>query len=75
VKRAEDLASRAECQRRLEQLKKRLIRNAKVQEGEEPAEDPKGLLDSRTHRAFPSTMHHRTCYIATRITTCRLAGR
>jgi hypothetical protein len=44
MKLAEALALRADCQRRLEQLKQRLLRNAKVQEGDEPAEDPNALL-------------------------------
>lgn len=44
MKLAEALALRADCQRRLEQLKQRLVRNAKVQEGDEPAEDPNTLL-------------------------------
>ena len=44
MKVAEALVLRADCQRRLEELKQRLIRNAKVQEGERPAEDPRELL-------------------------------
>ncbi len=44
MKLAEALALRADCQRRLDQLKERLVRNAKVQEGDEPAEDPNRLL-------------------------------
>ncbi len=44
MKIAEALALRADCQRRLEQLKQRLVRNAKVQEGDEPSEDPVTLL-------------------------------
>ena len=44
MKLAEALTLRADCQRRLEQLKQRLLRNAKVQEGDEPAEDPNALL-------------------------------
>lgn len=44
MKLAEALALRADCQRRLEQLKQRILRNAKVQEGDEPAEDPSALL-------------------------------
>lgn len=45
MKLAEALAQRSECQTRLEELKKRLVRNARVQEGEQPAEDPQALLD------------------------------
>lgn len=44
MKLAEALALRADHQKRLEQLKQRLVRNAKVQEGDEPAEDPRALL-------------------------------
>lgn len=44
MKLAEALALRADAQRRLQQLKARLLRNATVQEGEAPAEDPRGLL-------------------------------
>jgi hypothetical protein len=44
MKLAEALVLRADCQKRLEQIKARLIRNAKVQEGEAPAEDPEALL-------------------------------
>ena len=45
MKLAEALVLRADYQKRLEQLKFRLIRSAKVQEGDEPAENPKRLLD------------------------------
>ncbi len=44
MKLAEALVLRADAQKRLEQLKERLVRNAKVQEGDEPAEDPSVLL-------------------------------
>lgn len=44
MKLAEALVMRADYQKRLEQLKARLIRNAKVQEGEPPAENPDDLL-------------------------------
>ena len=44
MKLAEALLKRADCQKRLEQLKARLLRNAKVQEGDEPTEDPKELF-------------------------------
>ncbi len=43
MKLAEALILRADCQKRAEQLKQRLLRNAKVQEGDKPAEDPKEL--------------------------------
>lgn len=44
MKLAEALALRADSQMRLAQLKARLLRNATVQEGDTPAEDPKVLL-------------------------------
>jgi hypothetical protein len=44
MKIAEALAERSDCQNRIEDLKKRLARSARVQEGEAPAEDPTELL-------------------------------
>lgn len=44
MKLATALSERADVQRRLSVLQSRLKNNAKVQEGEEPAEDPKLLL-------------------------------
>ncbi|OIO90110.1 MAG: hypothetical protein AUK03_13625 [Anaerolineae bacterium CG2_30_64_16] len=44
MKLAEALILRADYQKRIEQLKQRLLRNAKVQEGDKPAEDPAELL-------------------------------
>lgn len=44
MKLAEALILRADHQKRLAQLKQRLLRNAKVQEGDKPGEDPKTLL-------------------------------
>lgn len=44
MKLAEALIARADYQRRLEQLKQRLMQSARVQEGDEPAEDPASLL-------------------------------
>ena len=44
MKLAEALNERAGIQRRIAQLESRLIDNAKVQEGEEPAERPEDLL-------------------------------
>jgi len=43
MKIAEALALRADLQKRLEQLKQRLVKNARIQEGDEPAEDPAEL--------------------------------
>jgi hypothetical protein len=44
MKLAEALVLRADAQKRLEQLKDRLSRNAKVQEGDQPGESPADLL-------------------------------
>ena len=44
IKLAQDLILRADTQKRLEQLKGRLLDNAKMQENERPSEDPKLLL-------------------------------
>jgi hypothetical protein len=45
MKLAEALIERADAQKRIEQLRIRLNQNAKVQEGDEPAEDPQALLE------------------------------
>jgi hypothetical protein len=45
MKLAEALIQRADAQKRIEQLKARIVRNARVQEGEEPAENPAALLE------------------------------
>jgi len=44
MKLAEALMLRADHQKKVEQLRQRLMRNAKVQDGEQPAEDPQVLL-------------------------------
>jgi hypothetical protein len=44
MKLAEALILRADCQKRFEQLKQRLVMSAKVQEGDEPPENPKELI-------------------------------
>lgn len=44
MKLAEALILRADCQKRIEQLKSRLLTNAKVQEGDAPAETPQELI-------------------------------
>jgi uncharacterized protein YbjT (DUF2867 family) len=44
MKLAEALILRADAQKRLQQLRERLIRSAKVQEGELPPENPQELL-------------------------------
>lgn len=45
MKLAEALITRADFQKRLEQLRQRLTFSVLVQEGEEPPEDPQALLD------------------------------
>jgi hypothetical protein len=44
MKLAEALVLRADLQKRIEQVKARIVRNARVQEGSAPAEDPNALL-------------------------------
>ena len=44
MKLAEALNERADLQKRIQQLRARLINNSKVQEGERPAEDPGALM-------------------------------
>lgn len=44
MKLAEALINRADIQKRIEQLKIRIMRSAKVQEGEEPPEDANALI-------------------------------
>ena len=44
MKLAEALILRADCQKRIAQLKSRLLTNAKVQEGDVPAETPQDLI-------------------------------
>jgi hypothetical protein len=44
MKVAEALALRADAARRVEQLRSRIVSNARYQEGEEPAEDARALL-------------------------------
>lgn len=48
MKLAEALALRAEAARRIEQLRGRIVDNARYQEGEEPAEDASHLLAQST---------------------------
>lgn len=45
MKLAEALIRRADCQKRIQQLKERLLLSAKVQEGDSPAEDPTQLIE------------------------------
>lgn len=44
MKLAEALILRADSQKRIEQVRQRLLRSAKVQEGEQPAENPQQLM-------------------------------
>lgn len=44
MKLAEALVFRADKKKRIEQLKQRILRNAKVQEGQKPAENPESLI-------------------------------
>ncbi|HET9909824.1 MAG TPA: DIP1984 family protein [Anaerolineales bacterium] len=44
MKLAEALVLRADKKKRIEQLKQRILRNAKVQESQKPAEDPESLI-------------------------------
>lgn len=49
MKVAEALVLRADCQRKIAQIKMRLERVVKVQEGEQPAEDPNLLINELLH--------------------------
>jgi len=51
MKLAEALAERSDCQNRIEEMKRRLIRSARVQEGDQPAEDTTELL-AEAERTF-----------------------
>ena len=51
MKLAEALAERSDCQIKIEQIKNRLFRIARVQEGEEPTEDSTELL-AEVERVF-----------------------
>jgi len=44
MKLAEALAERVDCQKKIDKLKDRLVNCARVQEGEQPIEDPTSLL-------------------------------
>lgn len=51
MKLSEALILRADAQKRLAQIRERFARSAKVQEGEQPPEDPNALLDEHTRTA------------------------
>jgi hypothetical protein len=46
MKLSEALILRADCQKRIQQLRERLERSAKVQEGETPFEEPQALISA-----------------------------
>jgi len=48
MKLAEALIARADAEKRIAQLQQRIVRSAKVQEGDDPPEDPQVLLDEST---------------------------
>ena len=47
MKLAEALAIRKDTQKRIEQLKSRILNNVRVQEGDSPSEEPKELMTER----------------------------
>jgi hypothetical protein len=51
MKLAEALVLRSDVAKRMEQVKARAMRNAKVQEGDQPAEDPSALMDEHDRLA------------------------
>jgi uncharacterized protein DUF6847 len=55
MKLAEALIQRADAQKRIEQLKARLIQNAKIQEGDAPAENPPALIEELERAASELT--------------------
>lgn len=56
MKVAEALALRADLQKRLEQLKQRLLKNARIQEGDKPEEDPEALQSELEQSAGELTL-------------------
>lgn len=68
MKLAEALTLRADLQRKIAQLKVRLLNNAKTQEGELPAEDPKALLEElndclKQYEELVFRINHTNCVI------------
>ena len=49
MKLAEALINRADAEKRIAQLQQRLMRSGKVQEGDEPPENPQALLNETTN--------------------------
>ena len=68
MKLAEALILRADCQKRIAQLKSRLLTNAKVQEGDKPAEAPQEL--SRCYRQDDRQLCHPCAGHPRRATPC-----
>ena len=66
---AEALNERADTQSRLSDLRQRLGDNARVQEGERPAEDPQALL----YQAIDATERIRTLIVAINLTNTKTA--
>ncbi len=56
MKLAEALIQRADYRKRLDQLRERLVRVARVQEGDAPAEDPSALLAEMDRAASALTL-------------------
>ena len=56
MKIAEAIALRADLQKRLEQLKQRLVKNARIQEGDAPEEDPVELQSELERSARELTL-------------------
>ena len=55
MKLAEALSIRKDLQTRISELTARLMNNVKIQEGDEPAEDPKDLLKELDSCLMPRT--------------------
>ena len=51
MKLAEALVLRSDIAKRMEQVKARALRNAKVQDGDKPAEDPSALMEEHDRLA------------------------
>jgi hypothetical protein len=73
MKLAEALVIRADQQKRIEQVKARLIGNAKVQEGEQPAEDPEVLITE--YESLTAELVQLICRINISNSTATILGR
>ena len=67
MKLAEALMERSDLKTRIEQLAARLNENAKVQEGDEPAENPAELLDENQNAISGSNASDYLVYTNSRI--------